>query len=61
MRKPIKIYNMKEDEPSASIKIKCSVTGQLMEWNEAARNGWTWDYDVNRPIHTQYYSNQETK
>lgn len=39
MRKPIKKYNMKEDEPSASIKIKCSTTGQLMEWNQAVDAG----------------------
>lgn len=30
---------MKEDEPSASIKIKCSTTGQLMEWNQAVDAG----------------------
>ena len=61
MKNQIPIYNMIENQPLASIKIKCATTGQLMEWNESARNGWTWDRDTERPIHTQYYSVQEIK
>jgi len=58
-RRPIKIFQVNEDEPSANIKIKCSISGQFLKWNDAVRANWEYDFDVGRISHTQYYSIKE--